>query len=1560
MRKNNHLYKQQHRLKQPWRVIVLIFSLVLLTLLACSLGGQSAAPAAQTPVAAVPVTEEAAAVPPAEGGQPGAPQPQTTVAPINNAPAVAGPALTLEPTTGAAGATVKVSGSGFPAGSRVVISLAPSQPPAYAVNSALADANGGFAVDLIVPSDPRWLDESPVPIVAAVDGQNVKAQAALTIITPSDGAPIATAAASSDIVVVAAVPATPPPPPPASVAQLATTANLNVRSGPGVNYDILGVLLLGQQAEIIGRSPDSTWWQIKFAGAKQGFGWVSAQFAQANNIGNVPIVNAPAPPPTPVPPPPSPPDVTITEWRGEYFNNQDLSGQPVFVRNDPAISFDWGLGSPDSRIPNDYFSARWTRNVTFSAGTYRFYTRVDDGVRLWVDGALLINQWHEQSPVTYAADIYLGDGGHDLRMEWNELAGGATAILSWERIDTFPDWKVEYYNNPNLQGAPVLVRNDGTINYNWGQGSPAAGVPADNFSVRWTRTVYLDGGDYLFRLQSDDGHRMWVDNDLIFDNWRDGNTQVQEARRNIPSGLHQFRLEYFERGGDALIGFAWQRTDRPQIGPLAIIRAPDDSLVGRPVTFDGRRSREGDSDIDKYEWDFGDGSRTKGDKVSHTYNSSGTYRVTLTVTDRNGLRDRTRTDIRINNDPNANIPPVAIIDAASTGQVGQSVSFSGQRSSSVTPIVAYRWNFGDGGSSQDTNPVHTFNAAGNYNVSLTVIAQNGLRSTDNLSIRIDDPLLPSAEPVAVISAPPQGQTGQAVNFDASQSTASSPIVSWLWNFGDGATADGLTIPHAYANPGTYNVTLTVTDQNGKSNSANQLITIADPPQPNQPPVPVIGGPTQIEAGLPATFNASGTQHTGQLTAINWDFGDGVTASGEVVNYVYPTPGNYTVTLSVTDDQGQSASTTQTITVTPKTQPTPLTANISGPTQGQAGQSLTFDAQSSTSAAPLNNIQWDFGDGTTDSGNLTVNHAYQNPGTYTVLLTLVNDLGQNNTASQQIDIQAAPPPNQPPQPVIQTSNTNPQMGENVTFDASATAAGSPIVSYDWDFGDGTGTGSGQLASHTYSVDGTYQVTLTVTDQNGLSGSATTQIDVPAPSPGPKLPPIAAIAGPSATEVGVPVTFDGTPSQSGSSITGYQWDYGDGVTGSGPTVNYAYAQAGSYLVTLTVTDQTGLSGSATQQIDVTLPPPPPAIEPPAPQPAQPPTAVINGPTQAQVGETVVFDGGFSSGSSPLVSYDWGTGDGAGGSGMGVSYAYSTPGIYQITLTVTDQNGLSSSATQQIEIIGAMPRPQPQPEPTQPPAEPQPQLPETRPAPLPAVPPTAVINGPDQVQAQTQVGFSGQASQQGSSQIVSFDWGFGDGEGASGSDVGHTYGAQGTYQVTLTVSDANGLNNSTSMTVYVGPSQAEIEAQQQAEEAQRQAEEAARIAAEQEAQRQAEEAQRQAEELARQQAEAEAAAQAEAQRQAEELARQQAEEAQRQAEELARQQAEEAQRQAEEAQRQAEEEARRQAEESQRQAEEEARRQAEEEAQRQAEEAARQQAEAEALQRARDIQPAPEDRQ
>jgi uncharacterized protein YraI len=203
--------------------------------------------------------------------------------------------LTLSPATGAPGATIKAQGQGWPAGSRIVISLVPTTPPAYTGNSAIVDNTGSFTVEIIVPSDPRWLEESPVPVLAQLDDGSRSAQAMLTIVSPTIGGdkPAVTPAPITTVTPVR--PAVTPTPPPPSVAQLTVNANaLNVRTGPNLNYGILGVLLNGQKAEVTGRNTDATWWQIKFPSG-DGRAWVSAAYATAENIGNVPIVAAPPP-----------------------------------------------------------------------------------------------------------------------------------------------------------------------------------------------------------------------------------------------------------------------------------------------------------------------------------------------------------------------------------------------------------------------------------------------------------------------------------------------------------------------------------------------------------------------------------------------------------------------------------------------------------------------------------------------------------------------------------------------------------------------------------------------------------------------------------------------------------------------------------------------------------------------------------------------------------------------------------------------------------------------------------------------------------------------------------------------------------------------------------------------------------------------------------------------------------------------------------------------------------------------------------------------------------------
>jgi uncharacterized protein YraI len=125
-------------------------------------------------------------------------------------------------------------------------------------------------------------------------------------------------------------------------------------------------------------------------------------------------------------------------WQGLYYNNIDLSGQPTFARCDEAIDFDWHGLSPDPSIAVDQFSIRWTRVYNFSAGEYRFAATMDDGMRVYLDGQLIINDWYEGNVRTKEADVYLNSGPHNLVVEYFEKGGNAVAGFTWYALDSQP------------------------------------------------------------------------------------------------------------------------------------------------------------------------------------------------------------------------------------------------------------------------------------------------------------------------------------------------------------------------------------------------------------------------------------------------------------------------------------------------------------------------------------------------------------------------------------------------------------------------------------------------------------------------------------------------------------------------------------------------------------------------------------------------------------------------------------------------------------------------------------------------------------------------------------------------------------------------------------------------------------------------------------------------------------------------------------------------------------------------------------------------------------------
>ena len=118
-------------------------------------------------------------------------------------------------------------------------------------------------------------------------------------------------------------------------------------------------------------------------------------------------------------------------WVGEYHANQNLTGSPALCRNDADVNFHWGGGSPASGIPADHFSARWTKTVTFTAGTYNFTDGSDDGGRLYLDGVLVVNYWNDRGYGTTSGSTATAAGTHTLVMEFYENGGGADATLTW-------------------------------------------------------------------------------------------------------------------------------------------------------------------------------------------------------------------------------------------------------------------------------------------------------------------------------------------------------------------------------------------------------------------------------------------------------------------------------------------------------------------------------------------------------------------------------------------------------------------------------------------------------------------------------------------------------------------------------------------------------------------------------------------------------------------------------------------------------------------------------------------------------------------------------------------------------------------------------------------------------------------------------------------------------------------------------------------------------------------------------------------------------------------------
>ncbi|NIQ68272.1 MAG: PKD domain-containing protein, partial [Candidatus Aminicenantes bacterium] len=449
-----------------------------------------------------------------------------------------------------------------------------------------------------------------------------------------------------------------------------------------------------------------------------------------------------------------------------------------------------------------------------------------------------------------------------------------------------------------------------------------------------------------------------------------------------------------------------------------------------------------------------------------------------------------------------NTPPTADFEFSPQNPFsGDTVHFISTSTDEDGTIKKHQWNFGDGSTSDQENPSHKYpdvSVETTYMVKLTVEDDGGETASVIKPIVIS--VTDNKPPVAAFSYSPQEpMVGDTIYFISESTDEDGTIVAYQWYFGDGSASTLKNPSHRYnvTQAATFNVQLIVTDDGGKTGSITQGITLGS--IENKAPTadfsytpenPVIGDTIQ--------FVSESTDEDGWIASWQWDFGDGSTSTQENPQHQYNVNEQtvFAVKLTVTDNSGQTASKTKSITISEQENTPPTAAFSFSPSAPLSGDVVYFNAGTSTDPdGTITQYQWDFGDGASGTGQ-TAQHTYNVTvtTTFTVVLTVIDDGGAQGVTSQPVTVTVVE--NQPPTADFDFSPTNPKSGDNVLFNASASSdPDGTIVQYHWDFGDGY-TGTGINPTHTYNVssDTTFTIVLTVTDDGGAQGVTSKQITV----------------------------------------------------------------------------------------------------------------------------------------------------------------------------------------------------------------------------------------------------------------------------------------------------------------------------------------------------------------------------------------------------------------------------------------------------------------------------------
>ncbi len=730
-----------------------------------------------------------------------------------------------------------------------------------------------------------------------------------------------------------------------------------------------------------------------------------------------------------------------------------------------------------------------------------------------------------------------------------------------------------------------------------------------------------------------------------------------------------------------------------------------------------------------WNWTFGDGTYSTEKNPVHIYKKSGKYSVTLTLNETGNRAAVTKHSyITVSNGFEA---PVAAFSVAQTsGKAPLTVSFTDESTGSPT---SRKWTFGDGTHSTGENPVHTYNKAGLYSVTLTVSNADGSNSlTKNGYIIVSNVL---DGPVTSFSA--SSTSGKApFTVDFTGQGKGSPD-AWRWSFGDGNASTEKNPAYTYNKSGLYSVTLTASNEKG-SNSLKKTGYIAVSSVSSTPVSKFSASPTYGQPPLTVHFT---DRSTGSPTSWKWYFGDESNSTEKNPVHTYNESGLYTVRLTAGNANGSNTLTKIGYIAVSSFLDTPVTSFSASQTSGKAPLTVSFTDESTGSPDAW---KWTFGD-RNDSTEKNPVHTYYKSGNYTVSLTTTNADGSNKVQKSSYIVVsesgtlASNPGNILPTAAFIATPTSGSMPLTVSFTDKST--GSPDA-WSWTFGDRSNSIE-RNPVHTYNKSGLYPVTLTASNADGSNALTKTGYIVVSNT---LNGPVASFSA-SQTSGTAPITIRFTDESTGSPAA-WRWTFGDGNFSTEKNAVHVYNNSGRYTVTLTASNADG-SNSLTKSSYIVV------------------SNSLNGPVAS-------FSSSQTSGKAPLTirftdestgspdEWRWTFGDKSNSTEKNPVHTYSKAGLYSVTLTASNEDGSNVlTKTNYIAVSSFL-----------------------------DTPVTRFSASPTSGSMPITVNFTDEST----GSPDSWRWTFGDGNTSTEKSPVHTYNDSGLYSVSLTAGNANGSNTLT----------------------------------------------------------------------------------------------------------------------------------------------------------------------